>query len=352
MTALDRSRGEVLLETAEAMLDQRRLDGARKYFRQAELFGAALDRCAAGRWMLAMLHGDFAAAWRESDTIRRLGTPDQHRMWDGEDLTGRRVIVRCLHGFGDTVQFARYAGLLNRSAAKVLWEVPPAMTDIARYFQGIHHVVTWHDDCKAGRDYDVEIELMELPYIYRTTIADLPIATNYIRLPHAIVKRAAKEIGPWRKPRVGVVWNTGAWNESRSIPYPVLRRMLDVQGCEFWNLQGGPSRHLDAGSNALLRDAPVCDDGILCLAGAIAHMDLVLSADTLAAHLAGALGVPVWLLLQHAGDWRWMVNRDDSPWYPSMRIFRQPFAGAWAEAANGVIENLELWLERMEKRRA
>src|SRR5437868_2258734 len=107
---------EAQLLIAEAMLQHRRLEAAQTYFLKAEACGASADRCAAGRWMIAMLKGDFAAAWLESDAIRERGTPDQHRMWTGEDITHMRVIVRCLHGFGDTVQFARYAGLLNRMA--------------------------------------------------------------------------------------------------------------------------------------------------------------------------------------------------------------------------------------------
>lgn len=339
---------EAQLQMAEAMLEQRRLDAAQRYFREAEACGASADRCAAGRWMIAMLKGDFAAAWQESDAIRARGMPDPHRMWAGENLTDMRVIVRCLHGFGDTVQFARYAGLLNRKSATVVWEVPPAMLQIMRCFSNIHHVMTWDNEYEAGRDYDVQVELMELPYLFRTTSAELPISEKYVRLPHAIVQRAAAEMGVRTKPRVGVVWSAGSWNESRSIPYSTFRGTLEVDDCEFWNLQGGPSRNVDA----VLRDAPVCSSGILCLAGAISQMDLVLTTDTLAAHLAGALGVPIWLMLQHAADWRWMVGRDHSPWYPSMRIFRQPRPGAWDEVVGAVTAKLGCWAERMERREA
>jgi ADP-heptose:LPS heptosyltransferase len=302
--------------------------------------------------MIAMLQGDFGAAWRENDAIRARGAPDPHRMWEGEDLAGKRVIVRCLHGFGDTVQFARYARLLQQRAAEVVWEVSPAMADMARCFQYVHRVVTWGDDRKRGEDYEAQIEIMELPYLFRTTIADLPIAVNYIRLPRAMVQRAAREMGISHRPRVGVVWSAGTWNESRSIPIEIMRTIIEGGECEFWNLQGGAYRCADPGLRAALRDAPVCNDGVLSLAAAISQMDLVLTADTLAAHLAGALGVPVWLMLQHAADWRWMTERDDSPWYPSMQVFRQPFPGAWAEVASEISATLRLWTERAERRLA
>jgi hypothetical protein len=344
-------RADALLSAAERLLEMRQLNGVLELFSRAGRSGADPDRCAAGRWMAAMLQGDFASAWRESDAIRRRGAPDEHRMWQGEDITGRRVIVRCLHGFGDTVHFLRYAPLLNRRAAKVIWEMSPAMIDIARCFHGVEHVLAWGEARVAGRDWEVQIEIMELPYIFRTAVADLPIASRYLQLPDAIIGRAAKEMGSGERPRVGVVWCAGAWNKSRSIPFHLLRSLYEIGECEFWNLQGGPCR-AEAERTPLLRDTAACNDGILCLAGVISQLDLVLTVDTLAAHLAGALGIPAWLMLQHAADWRWMASRTGSPWYPSLRIFRQPSPGAWGHVVRAVAERLQIWLQQDQKRSA
>jgi hypothetical protein len=344
-------RADALMSAAETMLELRQLDGVLDLLSRAERSGADPDRCAAARWMAAMLQGEFEVAWRESDAIRRRGTPDEHRMWQGEDITGRRVIVRCLHGFGDTLQFLRYAPLLNRRAAKVIWELSPAVIDIARCAYGVEHVLSWGAECVAGRDWDVQIEVMELPYLFRTTVADLPIATRYVRLPDAIISRVAKEIGPGERPRVGVVWGAGAWNESRSIPFHLLRPLFKLDDCEFWNLQGGP-RRAEAERTTPLRATAACNDGILCLAGVISQLDLVLTVDTLAAHLAGALGIPAWLMLQHAADWRWMASRTESPWYPSIRVFRQPSPGAWDHVVRALAERLQIWLQQERKRSA
>jgi hypothetical protein len=252
------------------------------------------------------------------------------------------------------VQFLRYAPLLNRRAAKVIWEMPPAMIDLARCFHGVEHVLPWGEECVAGRDWDVQIEVMELPYIFRTTVADLPIASGYLQLPDAVIGRVAKEMGPRVCPRIGVVWSAGSWNESRSIPFHLLRPLFEIDKCEFWNLQGGPSRYLgaEAERTTLLRDTAACNGGILCLAGVISQLDLVVTVDTLAAHLAGALGIPAWLMLQHAADWRWMANRNDSPWYPSLRVFRQPSPGAWDDVVRAATERLRIWLQREQKRSA
>ena len=344
-------RADALLDAAERLLELRQLDGVAELFHRAERSGADPDRCAAGRWTTAMLYGNFQSAWRESDAIRRRGTPDEHRMWQGEDLTGRRVIVRCLHGFGDAVQFLRYAPLLNRRTAKVIWEMSPAMIDIAPCFVGVDKVLAWGEDCVARRDWDVQIEVMELPYIFRTVPEELPIASKYIQLPNGTIDQARGEIGRAPIPRVGLVWNSGTWNESRSIPFHLLRSLFQIDECEFWNLQGGPSRYVEAEFEGpmSMRDSPACSDGILSLAGVISQVDLVVTVDTLAAHLAGALGIPVWLMLQHAADWRWMAARNDSPWYPALSIFRQPLPGAWDDVLRAVAEKLQIWLLQNQK---
>ena len=337
---------DALLSKAEVLLAARKLPLALECFYSAEANGGDRDRCAAGRWMVHMLRGHFAAAWEESDAIRTRGTPDPHRFWNGEAIWGRRVIVRCLHGFGDTVQFIRYAAQLNDRAAKVIWEVSPAMKHLVPYFHSVEHVVSWDDKCQEGRHWDMQIEVMELPYIFRTTVAELPIASRYLTLPSGTIRKAAWEMGPRNVPRVGVVWGAGSWNAARSIPFTLLRPLFETTGCEFWNLQGGALRRAGAelAPGVALRQSAACHDGVLRLAAVVSHLDLVITVDTLAAHLAGSLGVPVWLMLQHAADWRWMEGRNDSPWYPSLRIFRQPRAGDWADVVRTVEDKLQQWL--------
>lgn len=332
-----------LLIRAEELLSARMLSLALACFYNAEAKGSDRDRCAAGRWMVHMLRGDFAAAWQESDAIRARGAPDPNRVWNGEDISGRRLIIRCLHGLGDTVQFLRYAAQLNNRAAKVIWQVSPAMKHLARYFHGVEHVVTWEDKCEEGYDWDMQIEVTELPYVFRTTTAELPIASRYLTLPSSMSLRAAREMGASTIPRIGLVWGAGSWNAARSVPFALLRPLFEIAGCEFWNLQGGALRRSCAGM--ALRESAACNDGVLRLASVMSQLDLVISVDTLAAHLAGSLGTPVWLMLQHAADWRWMESRSDSPWYPSLRNFRQPGPGAWADVVRIVEHKLRQWLQ-------
>lgn len=333
------------LECAEDMLLQRRLREACEIFHEAEAMGALPDRCSSGRWMASMLGGDFDAAWRESDAIRARGVPDPHRFWNGEDLRGARVIVRCLHGFGDAVQMLRYAPRLRQIASHVIFEVPPRMLTLAPFFEGVGEVVTWGKPTpKEPPEWDVQVEVTELPYLFRTTLNELPIETNYLKLPEDRVRQAAHAMGPATQPRIGVVWASGEWNPERSIPLSLLEPIMRESSAEFWSLQGDTAAQearswIEAG---MLRDATaICGDGLVALAATIANLDLVIPVDTLAAHLAGALGKQAWVMLQHAADWRWMTSCEDCPWYPTLRLFRQPRPGDWSGTINRVRDALQ-----------
>ena len=335
---------ENVLSAAEDLLAKRRLDAALRRFEEAEEMGADPDACAAGRWLIHMLRGDFAAAWKESRTSRQGGKADENCLWRGEDVRGKRVMVRCLHGLGDAVQFLRYAPQLEAMAESVVWEVPPELLQLAPYFRGVERVVTWGDKGATIKDWDVQMEIMELPFMFQTRLVDLPIATDYLWLPRKLADSVHAGMGTASVPRIGLVWAAGEWNQARSIPVELLSPLLETGGCEFWNMQGGPAQSFGSGLGKL-RDTKLCHSGILALASVIEQFDLVITVDTLAAHLAGALGVEAWVMLQYAADWRWMMDRDDSPWYPSIRLFRQPSPGNWAAVVHAVQYALEEWLE-------
>ena len=298
------------------------------------------DARSAARWQEAMLAGRFEEAWRESDAIRHRGSPDPHRFWNGEDLHGARVIVRCLHGLGDAVQMLRYAPRLSEIAASVIYEAPPRLLPLMPCFRGVREAVTWGEQTPGEPPaWDVQVEVMELPYVFRTTVEQLPLAVKYLELPERLVRSAARSMGPKPCTRVGLVWACGEWNPERAVPLPLLGGLLQQRGVEFWSLQGGAAAAEAEGLP--LRDATdVCGDGLLALAATIANLDLVITPDTLAAHLAGALGKPAWVMLQHAADWRWMQEREDSPWYPTLRLFRQDSPGDWKTVVDNIAAKL------------
>lgn len=291
-------------------------------------------------WWEAMLAGDLTRAWDINDRVRAIGAPDPHRMWNGEDVTGKRVMVRCLHGFGDSIQFLRYIPQLRARAASVCVEVAPHFVELARCLEGVDHVITWGDAAPdPAPEYEVQMEVMELPYVFRTHLAALPLATRYLQLPSRLTLRslAPRRSQGTRRLQVGLMWTAGEWNRSRGFAFDLLQPLLTLADCDFWSLSDKPA---PCGVGAVMHDDTGAQISLVALAERIAQLDLVITVDTLAAHLAGAMGVPGWLLLQRHADWRWMSERDDSPWYPSLRLFRQTKEGDWHELITRVAQAL------------
>jgi hypothetical protein len=301
--------------------------------------------------MIFAMQGDLPAAWEESDAIRCRNAPDTNRFWGGEDPDDRRVILRCLHGFGDSVQFLRLAPRLRSLCSHLIVECAPRAVDLLRCLPGIDEVIPWGEMApEPPPSWEVQLELMELPYLLRITLADLPTSTGYLRLPPHELHRASRKIGSFNRlravPNIGVAWSSGDWNPSRSIPFELLAPILSRNDCRYWNLQGGPLRDQWRSLNHLgLCDTPLLADcGLVPLAAVIAQLDLVITVDTLAAHLAGALNIPCLLLLQYRADWRWMVDRDDSPWYPSLRLLRQTVPADWPGLVRKLDRALDEWI--------
>jgi hypothetical protein len=167
------------------------------------------------------------------------------------------------------------------------------------------------------------VEIMEIPHALRVT--SIPNRVPYLQAPHA------PQLEPdERMHRVGIVWKGGAWDPRRDVPLPLLRRLAGLPGVQLYSLQGGPAAALADAVPATLTDIGTINHA----ATRILELDLVISVDTMVAHLAGALGRPVWTLLHADCDWRWGRDSDQAPWYPTMRLFRQKSAGKW----DGVIE--------------
>jgi hypothetical protein len=276
--------------------------------------------------MSSMRHGAYETAWTISDAVlrARAGVPcwhwPRHRqyIWDGTPLAGKRVLVRCYHGLGDTLQFIRYTPLIKAIAQEVVVWAQPALLPLLRTMRGIDRLLPLHDGTPEV-EYDVDVESMELPHVFRTTLATIPTTIPYLHITPTSFPR-------WGGLAVGLVWATGDWDhERRSIPFPLLAPLALVPGVGLYILQRGPAlAHYRPGIGRLAGS-----DNVIEAARIMRALDLVISVDTMPAHLAGALGIPVWTLLDAAADWRWMDGREESPWYPTMRLFRQEYSGAW-----------------------
>jgi hypothetical protein len=303
-------------------------------------------------WHRAMRSGAFERAWRISDRIlaRRLARAEpQHSLprhlqgiWNGQPLAGAHVLVRCYHGLGDTVQYIRFAGRLRALAREVtVWAQPP-LAPLLATAAGVDRVLPLHDGIPELA-YDVDIESMELAHALRITAADLPGPVPYLRRPSLV---------PGPRPdrtrlTAGLVWSGGDWNPRRSMRFEDLRPLLAVPGVDFVSLQCGPARGQCRGAG--VADA-ACDD-IAVFAARLCRLDLLITVDTFAAHLGGALAVPVWLMLPGACDWRWMERAETSVWYPTMRLFRQRRPGDWTGVVRDIARELATSGARARKKR-
>lgn len=275
------------------------------------------------QWRHHMCCGDFEAAWRISDRALR----NRHRFpaahahdestWRGEPLDGKCVLVRCCYGLGDTLQFVRYVPLLRHIARLVTLHAQASVARVLEYADGIDSLTTRYNDVSPER-YHVALQLSELPHLFRTSIDTIPAQIPYIKIAPRTFRRTSNL-------RVGLVWQASDWDARRSVPLRLFAGFERITGLTLHILQRGrallerPTNFgIDSGNNDLYEAART-----------IAALDLMVTVDSMPAHLAGAMGVSTWTLLHSDCDWRWMKNRSDSPWYPAMRLFRQKDPGDW-----------------------
>jgi hypothetical protein len=304
-------------------------------------------RATAEQWMREMRRGDWEAAWRVSDQVcaarRGLEPRDEQSgrwlprhlqwVWDGTPLEGKRVLVRCYHGLGDTIQFVRFAPVLRRSAAHIALWAQPQLIPLLGTVAGIDTLLPLDDgECRAP--CDVDIEIMELPHALRVTLETLPNEVPYIHVNAARVNAKTRDRSG---PNVGLVWQSGSWNPRRSVKAELMRRLTRIPSIRWKILQRGPA--LEAWP-AGVGEIPVIRN-IMEEAAELQRLDLLICVDTLSAHLAGALGVRTWTLLPTDADWRWMEDREDTPWYPTMRLFRQTNPGDWESVIARVARELK-----------
>lgn len=281
-----------------------------------------------------MRRGDFERAWAVSDCIlaERLARGDfdytQPRhcqtIWDGRPFKGKRVLVRCYHGLGDTVMFIRFVKRLRAIAREVsVWVQRPLLPLIATV-QGVDRVQPLHDGA-PDLEYDVDIEVMELAHALRVTRAELGSNVPYLSARAISLPRTDRL-------RVGLIWSAGDWAPQRSMRFSDLEPLTRLPQVILYSLQRGSAR-LQA------HDFPILDigcDDIEIFASTLQALDLLLSVDTFGAHLAGAMDRPVWTLLHRDCDWRWTDQGSTTPWYPSMRLFRQRETGGWRSVVEDV----------------
>ncbi|MCG2583607.1 tetratricopeptide repeat protein [Massilia sp. TS11] len=291
-----------------------------------------------------LLAGDFARGWplyewRWRSDKHGLRLPDYGlpRLSAEQDPAGQTVLLSAEQGFGDTIQFCRYAALLKARGARVLLHVPSELCALLETLEAADEVIAKRQTAVTA---DYYCPMLSLPLVFGTTLETIPSSPAYLRADPARVAAWGERLGPRHKPRIGLAWsgNTGNKNdEMRSLSLADVLAALPA-GWDYVSLQKD-LRQSDAGTlrqhpnmrhfGAELKD--FADTAALAT-----HVDLVISVDTSVVHLCGALGLPSWLLLPYAPDWRWLTGRADSPWYPSLRLFRQNRLMRWQSVLDDV----------------
>ncbi len=297
-----------------------------------------------GRFWVRAIRGDFPKAWDDYEwrwKLRGRTTPELDNsapLWEGGDLAGQTFFLRAEQGYGDTLQTIRYAPVLSEMGATVKVGCPPALARLFANAPGISEVVSGD----AGNvTFHSHQAMFSLPRILGTTLESIPNRVPYLTAPNPAGLELPTTPGIFR---IGLIWH-GSGSQSpdrRNVPFEQLLPLLGQERTMFFSLQLGdpasdPAR---AGVEQKLADLSPLMEDFAATAALIEQLDLVITIDTAIAHLAGALGKPTWLLLSAAPDWRWMLECNDSPWYPSIRLFRQSKLGDWSEPLSRLTETL------------
>jgi tetratricopeptide (TPR) repeat protein len=351
--ALDPEYAEAHNNRGIALFDLRRLEEALASYDRALILRPDFPEAHLNRATSLLSLGDLQPGFQEyrwrwrTRNFRPLAPRLHWSAWEGEDFAGKSILLHGEQGFGDHLQFVRYAPLVAARAGRVtLLTEPP----LVRLFRSIPEIdVT--DTLPGDAVFDIHAPLMDLPRLFGTTLATVPAATPYLAPDAADLATWSERLSGQRGLKVGLVW-AGDTHKGRPAGAAVDRRrslrleqfapLSEVENVTFYSLQKGEpaaqASHPPPGLALIDLTAGLRD--FADTAALIANLDLVIAVDTAVAHLAGALGKPVWILSRYEGDWRWLNGREDSPWYPTARVFHQRAAGAWDEVVDRVVATL------------
>ncbi|WP_434625853.1 hypothetical protein [Azospirillum sp. B2RO_4] len=302
--------------------------------------------------MVLLADGDFANGWRLYESrwrMERVTYPAHAPRWQGGDPAGRSFLLVAEQGQGDTLHFVRYAPMLAALGAHVHLMVQPSLV---RLLSGLPGIASVRSLTESPPVCDACIPLLSLPLVFGTTLATIPAAVPYLHVSEQDRATWKRRLGGERRRRVGLVWAGSAHDDQflahmvdrrRSLPLAALAPLADVPDVTFYSLQKGPPANEVRPPGLDLVDWMEVVGDFADTAAFVAELDLVISVDTSVCHLAGALGRPVWMLSRYDSCWRWLRDRSDSPWYPTMRLFRQDRPGDWSPVILSVRAALERW---------
>jgi len=336
-----------------ALQNQGHLDQAITTFRQAIALQPNVADAHLSLAVALLGHGELTEGWAEYEwrwqsrhsPVRPNYVQPQ---WDGGALQGRTLLLHAEQGFGDTLQFIRYLPLVAARGGRVIVECPP---ELLRLLQPMAPTIAFVARGQVVGDFDWRCSLMSLPQVLGTTPTTIPHDVPYLHAHAADTEIWRKRLAaPSALLKVGLAWAGSRAHKNdrhRSLPLASLAPLAQVSGVRFYSLQKGASatEATPPPGMELIDMSPELQD-FADTAGLIANLDLVIAVDTAVAHLAGAMGKPVWTLLPFNPDWRWLREREDSPWYPTMRLFRQPAIGDWDSVIQQVSKALASMVQR------
>ena len=292
------------------------------------------------RALLLLLNGDYKEGWHEyewrwqkrdfTSPLRNFPQP----LWRGEPIAGKTILIHAEQGFGDTLQFCRYIPLVSALGAKIVFECHPPLAPLMESLPCSLCVIQMGE---PPPPFDVHVPLMSLAGIFNTTADKIPGRVPYLSPPAAHPPYRQSPATDDGNLRVGLCWAGKTYPDPlRSCPEGLLAPLAEIDGISWHSLQIGWDKPLPLQMTDLTGHIRDFGDS----ADLISQLDLVITIDTAVAHLAGALGRPTWVMLPYAPDWRWMTERNDSPWYPTMRLFRQYRPGGWGDVIERVGDSL------------
>lgn len=297
--------------------------------------------------LVKLLKGDFEAGWklyewRWKDSGKGDGQHFLQPLWLGDgDISGKTLLIHAEQGLGDIIQFCRYVPIINKMGARVVLDAPAPLAKLCSTMEADLIVV---ESGKPLPHFDTHCPIMSLPLACRTVVANIPADIPYLRVDEQRREAWRKRLGPKTKPRVGLAWSGSSAHHNdrnRSIPLRLMQPVLQLP-FEFHGVQ----KEVKVADLMHMGSIHMHQDELFDFsdtAALMSEMDLVVSVDTSAAHLAGALGLPVWILLPYASDFRWLFGRDDSPWYPTAKLYRQLAINGWEQVVSQVCGDMSTY---------
>ena len=347
--ALKPDLAEAWLGRGNVFTDLSRYDEALVAYDKAHALKPDLAEAQCNEALIRLVMGDTECGWKkyeyrwDTKLMRGLKRNLSQPIWLGDsDLKNKTILIHAEQGLGDTLMACRYIPMLASQGARVIAEVQPPLMSLLKNLEGISRLVAKGELIPP---FDVHCPIMSLPLASKTTIETIPAKVPYIAASNNIIERwRLKLIGTEIK--VGIAW-AGNPNHpkdaDRSIPLKDIQAILGVKGARYFSLQkdlrDGDKEILDVNSQIVRLDQEI--NNFEDTAAIMMSLDLVISCDTSIVHLAGALGKPIWVLLPSNPDWRWLLGRSDSPWYPTARLFRQTSRGKWSTVTDDVCVELE-----------